>query len=109
MAPRNEIGHEMVVLSEAASSRIASGEGASRPALLPFPGVHLGVRVVSPRLRGKRAKRPRPRHGDLNAPGASQSIESCKHEAAAPPPAVLLPVSDSLSRELVIGRRDYIW
>jgi hypothetical protein len=34
----------MVVLSEAASSRIASSEGASRPALLPFPGVHLGVR-----------------------------------------------------------------
>ena len=82
MAPRNEIGHEMVVLSEAASSRIASGEGASRPALLPFPGVHLGVRVVSPRLRGKRAKRPRPRHGDLNAPGASQSIESCKHRSS---------------------------
>jgi hypothetical protein len=30
-----------------------SSEDASRRALLPFPGVHLGVRVASPRLRGK--------------------------------------------------------
>ena len=46
----------MVTLGEAAGSRILSSEDASRPALLPFPGVHLGVRVASPRFQARQAR-----------------------------------------------------
>ena len=31
-------------------------------------------------VRGKRARWPRARHGALDAPGASQAIESCKQQ-----------------------------
>jgi hypothetical protein len=41
----------MLVLGEAASPGISSTEDAGHSALLPFPGVHLGVRVACPGLR----------------------------------------------------------
>jgi hypothetical protein len=36
----------------------------------------------TPELRGKHARRPRARHEDLDAPGASQAIESCKQQSS---------------------------
>ena len=65
----------MVVLDKAASSRIASSEDASRPALLRFLGVHLGVRVGSPRLRGKRA---RTRAGISRIPASSRRLRGAR-------------------------------
>jgi hypothetical protein len=66
--------------------------------LLSCRDAHLAAPRASPPKRGKRARRPRARHGDLDPPGASQAIESCKQQssrAAAPLPAVSLPVCNS--------------
>jgi hypothetical protein len=47
--------------------------------------------------------RPRARHGALDAPGASQAIESCKQQSSNTAGGVSLPVSDTVGHDVGDG------
>jgi hypothetical protein len=54
---QTECGHDSRRPRQGCSPGISSTGDAGHPALLPFPGVHLGVRVASPPSRGLRGIR----------------------------------------------------
>lgn len=62
--------------------RSSHGAAPSSQDPLRSSGGHFARGHSSAPLRGKPARRPRARHGALDAPGASQAIESCKQQSS---------------------------
>jgi hypothetical protein len=79
--PQTECGREFVV-GQAAGSWHLPQRDAEAPALLPFPGVHLAVRVAGPGLRGAGYPLPSPSGVALRRPVSITNVSHGRRDLA---------------------------
>jgi hypothetical protein len=80
-AASTKTGKSHVTFRRAIGLLHPAGSSSAGRAPLSFNDVHFCQREQRPAKREKRARRPRARHGALDAPGANEAIESCKQQS----------------------------